>query len=72
MQVISVDPEIMHGAPCFVGTRVPITALLDHLPDKLEDFYRGFPTVERHQVAELLKQLPKIIAKVPPHLLLTA
>lgn len=29
--VIKVDPEIMSGAPCFAGTRVPIQNLIDYL-----------------------------------------
>ena len=29
--VIKIDPEIMSGAPCFVGTRVPIQHLIDYL-----------------------------------------
>jgi len=28
---IRTDPEIMHGAPCFVGTRVPVYVVLDNL-----------------------------------------
>ena len=29
--VIAVDPEIMSGAPCFAGTRVPVQTLFDYL-----------------------------------------
>jgi uncharacterized protein (DUF433 family) len=29
--VILVDPEIMHGTPCFRGTRVPLKNLADYL-----------------------------------------
>lgn len=28
--VVKVDPEIMSGAPCFTGTRVPIQNLIDY------------------------------------------
>ncbi len=28
---ITADPEIMHGAVCFRGTRVPVTVVLDNL-----------------------------------------
>jgi uncharacterized protein (DUF433 family) len=27
----SADPEIMHGAVCFRGTRIPVSAVLDNL-----------------------------------------
>ena len=28
---ISADPEIMHGAVCFRGTRIPVSVVLDNL-----------------------------------------
>lgn len=28
---ITTDPEIMHGAVCFRGTRVPVSVVLDNL-----------------------------------------
>jgi uncharacterized protein (DUF433 family) len=28
---ISVDPEIMHGAVCLRGTRIPVSVVLDNL-----------------------------------------
>jgi uncharacterized protein (DUF433 family) len=29
--VIVIDPEILNGIPCFRGTRVPFTNLIDYL-----------------------------------------
>ena len=45
--VVKVDPEIMSGAPCFIGARVPIQNLIDYLEggDSIEDFLDGFPSV---------------------------
>jgi uncharacterized protein (DUF433 family) len=45
--VVKIDPEIMSGAPCFAGTRVPIQNLIDYLEggDSIEDFLEGFPSV---------------------------
>jgi len=45
--VVKIDREIMSGAPCFAGTRVPIQNLIDYLEggDSIEDFLEGFPTV---------------------------
>ena len=39
-QIIHSDPEILGGTPVFVGTRVPVQALLDFLEggDTIEDF----------------------------------
>ncbi len=57
-RVIKVDPEIMSGAPCFAGTRVPIRALFDYLDGghPIADFLADFPTVTEHQVRELLAE----------------
>ena len=54
---IEVDPERMSGAPCFKGTRVPVTHLLDYLEagDTLGDFLNDFPTVTREQALGVLK-----------------
>jgi uncharacterized protein (DUF433 family) len=56
--VVKIDPEIMSGAPCFVGTRVPIQNLIDYLEggDSIEDFLEGFPTVSREQVVAFLEE----------------
>ena len=56
--VIKIDPEIMSGAPCFAGTRVPIQHLMDYLEggDSIEDFLDGFPTVSREQVIAFLEE----------------
>ena len=56
--VVKVDPEIMSGAPCFAGTRVPIQNLIDSLEggDSIDDFLEGFPTVSREQVIAFLEE----------------
>ena len=56
-EVVSVDPEVMSGAPVFRGTRVPIQTLLDHLEagDSLEAFLADFPTVSREQAQRFLE-----------------
>lgn len=56
--VITVDPEIMSGAPCFVGTRVPVQALFDYLNGghPIADFLADFPTVSESQVHQLLAE----------------
>ncbi len=50
-EVVSVDAEIMHGTPCFTGTRVPVQTLLDYIEegDTLDNFLRDSPTVTREQ-----------------------
>jgi len=57
MDAIRIDPEIMHGTPCFTGTRVPIKNLFDHLAHNhtIEEFLAGFPTVRRELVLAVLE-----------------
>ncbi len=56
-EVVHSDPEIMGGTPVFVGTRVPVETLFEHLEsgDTLDDFLHSFPTVERDQAVAALK-----------------
>jgi len=56
--VVKIYPEIMSGAPCFAGTRVPIQNLIDYLEggDSIEDFLEGFPSVSREQVIAFLEE----------------
>ena len=60
-ELIEVDPEKMSGAPCFTGTRVPVTHLFDHLEagDSLDEFLTDFPTVTREQVLGILELMRK-------------
>jgi len=55
--VISIDPERMSGAPCFVGTRVPVKNLFDYLAagDSLEVFLDAFDGVTREQAGRTLE-----------------
>ena len=56
--VVKIDPGIMSGAPCFVGTRVPIQNLIDYLEggDSIDEFLEDFPTVSREQVISFLEE----------------
>jgi uncharacterized protein (DUF433 family) len=55
---IKIDPEIMSGAPCFAGTRVPIQNLMDYLEggDSIDEFLEDFPSVRRDQVITFLEE----------------
>lgn len=55
--VIHSDPEILGGTPVFVGTRVPVQSLFDHLKagDSIGDFLEGFPSVRREQVIAVIE-----------------
>jgi uncharacterized protein (DUF433 family) len=56
--VVQVDPEIMHGTPCFSGTRVPVQTLLDYIEegDPLDNFLSDFATVKRDQAIQFLER----------------
>ncbi len=51
------DPEIMSGALCFTGTRVPVKHLFDYLEgsSSLEDFLQDFPSVSRERAVAVLE-----------------
>ena len=54
---ISVDPDILSGAPVFRGTRVPVRTLVDYILDgeSFDTFLRNFPTVPRCDAVRLLE-----------------
>jgi uncharacterized protein (DUF433 family) len=56
--VIHSDPALLGGTPVFVGTRVPVQSLFDHLEggDSIDDFLEGFPSVKREQVIAVLEE----------------
>lgn len=49
--ILDSQPEIVSGAVCFKGTRVPVQALFDTLDDGdgLSAFLEGYPAVAREQ-----------------------
>jgi len=56
--IVHSDPEIVSGTPVFVGTRVPVQALLDYLEEgeTIEEFLDDFPSVTREQVIAFLEE----------------
>ena len=67
--VVSIDPEIMGGTPCFVGTRVPIQTLLDYVEagDSIDEFLDGFPTVSKKQIAAYLEESKRLMLEQVVH-----
>lgn len=55
--IVHSDPEILGGTPVFVGTRVPVKSLYDHLEagDSLDEFLDSFPSVSREQAVAALE-----------------
>lgn len=59
--VIWINPERVHGTPCFYGTRVPIKTLFDCLAagQTLNQFLDDFDGVERQQALALLSMVSR-------------
>ena len=55
-RVIS-DPDILGGTPVFIGTRVPVRIIFEHLEagDSLEIFLEDFPSVSRALAIQVLE-----------------
>ena len=63
--VVHSDPNILGGIPVFVGTRVPLQALIDYIEGghSLNEFLDDFPTVTRELAIAALEQAKaKLIA----------
>ncbi|HEY3782155.1 MAG TPA: DUF433 domain-containing protein [Fimbriimonadaceae bacterium] len=56
-QILTSDPDYLSGAVRFVGTRVPVQALLDSQlrGHTIEYFLEGFPGVTKEQAEAVLK-----------------
>jgi uncharacterized protein (DUF433 family) len=58
--VVHSDPNILGGTPVFVGTRVPVQALIDYIEGghSLNEFLDDFPTVTREIAIAALSSNP--------------
>ena len=54
---ITIDPEVVSGAPAFKGSRVPVEALLTNLETglSLDEFLQNLPTVTCQQAIRVLE-----------------
>jgi uncharacterized protein (DUF433 family) len=58
---ISIDPEVMSGAPVFAGTRVPVQNLFDYIEggEDLSEFLDDFPSVTKEAAVAVLEMAKK-------------
>lgn len=58
MELITVNPNILGGAPVFKGTRVPVRALFEYLERgySLEEFLECFPSVTKDMACRVLER----------------
>ena len=63
--LVSRDPEVMSGALCFKGTRVPVKNLFDYLEgaSTLEDFLEDFPSISRETAVSVLEAARALLAQ---------
>ena len=63
--VVTTNPQVMSGQPCFAGTRVTVRTFFDHLDAgyTVPGFLAQFPTVRPEQMAAVLA--PNTAAAVP-------
>ena len=56
--VVRSDPDILGGIAVFVGTRVPVQALIDYIEGghSLKEFLDDFPSVTREIAVAALEQ----------------
>ncbi len=57
MSIVTINPDILGGTPCFTGTRVPADTLFVYLSRRytLDEFLEQFPSVWRDQAVEALE-----------------
>jgi uncharacterized protein (DUF433 family) len=60
---VSIDPEVMSGAPFFVGTRVLIQNLFDYIEggEDLSEFLDDFPSVSKESALAVLEMAKKTL-----------
>jgi len=61
--IVHIDKEICNGQPVFLGTRVPVDSLFDHLEAgiSIDEFLEDFPTVRKEQAVGLLEIASQIL-----------
>ncbi len=63
--IVISNPKVMHGTPCFAGTRVPVKNLFDLLAYRysLEYFLEQFPRVTREQATTVLSMAAETVVR---------
>jgi uncharacterized protein (DUF433 family) len=53
---ISVDPEIHHGEPCIIGTRVPVSMIVGSVADGMsfDEIMDAYPQLKKESVQAAL------------------
>ncbi|MEX2216704.1 MAG: DUF433 domain-containing protein [Phycisphaeraceae bacterium] len=65
--LIWINPNRMHGEPCFFRTRVPVRSLWDYLEggDTIDEFIEQFPPITREQVVQVMELASEHLLQSP-------
>lgn len=75
-EYIAVEPNICHGQACLIGTRIPVSVILDNLAAHVppDDILRSYPSMTREGIdaciayaAELARERVVDLPAYPPH-----
>lgn len=60
---ITVDPNVSHGRPCVMGTRVPVTVVLDNLAAGVstDDILKSYPSLTVEGISACLRYASQIV-----------
>ena len=60
---ISIDKNVLHGTPCFAGSRVPVQTLVDFLEtgESIDALLAVYPYIPREQVLTFLELSKEIM-----------
>jgi uncharacterized protein (DUF433 family) len=60
---ISVDPEIHHGEPCIIGTRVPVSMIVGSVADGMsfDEIIDSYPQLKKESVQAALAYAADIV-----------
>lgn len=63
---ITSKPDTMGGAPCIVGTRIPVDVILYRLKEgnTLKDLHKMYPWVEMEKFEGVLEELARKVNKI--------
>lgn len=56
-RLVSIDPDIVGGEPCFTGTRVPLETVVDNLAGghSIQEILENYRTLRREHVEAVLR-----------------
>jgi uncharacterized protein (DUF433 family) len=59
-RVISINPDVRNGVPCFYGTRIPVSSVFNQLIGgwSIDEILADIPEVKKSQINTLVEHLP--------------